>query len=58
MMWAYSFASMGDKATKAGSTDWRMDRRGCIGLLQDEERNGLEVLERDCSAKIVITLDS
>jgi ribonuclease G len=27
-------------------------------LLQDEERNGIEVLERDCSAKIIITPDS
>jgi ribonuclease G len=27
-------------------------------LLQDEERHGIEVLERDCSAKIIITPDS
>jgi ribonuclease G len=27
-------------------------------LLQDEERNGIEVLERDCSAKIIVTPDS
>ena len=26
--------------------------------LQDEERHGIEVLERDCSAKIIITPDS
>jgi ribonuclease G len=27
-------------------------------LLQDEERHGVEVLERDCSAKIIVTPDS
>ena len=28
------------------------------GLLQDEERQGLEMLERECSAKIIVTPDS
>ena len=27
-------------------------------LLQDEERHGVEVLERDCSAKIIVTPDN